>query len=154
MTRPVYTKTPESRMAGVERRLRFLERRSQIPEGATGGGGIQFDTTPQEGGFLDVTTTEGNFDLIQNAPDSDMNLNAVETINVIGEKGVLIRGEGDSGVIIRASGDGNLLLIATGGSDIQLTVTGGGFIHMGLSSTDPGVVGALWNDGGTVKVSI
>jgi hypothetical protein len=33
MTRPVYTKTPESRMAGAERKIRFLERREQVPHG-------------------------------------------------------------------------------------------------------------------------
>ena len=33
MTRPVYTKTPESRMAGAERQIRFLERREQVPHG-------------------------------------------------------------------------------------------------------------------------
>jgi hypothetical protein len=159
--RPVYLKTQDTRLAGAERRLRFLERREQLPNPHTdddlagGGGGIQFDTTPQEGGFLEVTTSTGSISLdaetgIVLAGDdfalvqSDSGYIQVESQGISsGGLGILIRSyDSDAKVVIQSGSSGDIRIAA-----------GGQIIMDGLPDFDPAVHGALWNDGGTMKIS-
>ncbi len=61
--KPVYAKTQDTRLAGLERQVRFLLRRSQTPEPdlyGPGGGGIQFDTYPQDGDWLYLNATDAS----------------------------------------------------------------------------------------------
>jgi hypothetical protein len=136
------------------------------PCGGGGGGGIQFDTTPQAGTFLQITTstymeldTEGSQGLSLSALGSgDVSLFTADgSVNIDGKRGIVMTGRGNDGIILQTSGDGDLLLDAHGGTGwIQLRAqssSGRYIVLVGLPTSDPGVGGALWNDGGTLKIS-
>jgi hypothetical protein len=154
MTKPVYVKTQNTRLAGLERKVRFLERREQIPNGMDlGGDGIQFDVSPQDGGFLRVTTTDhmdienagaGQF-ILENTGDGEFSIYDDHSgLNIFSGFGVIVQGDGDNGVIIRASGDGDLVLETVGAAQLRIN---------GLPTSDPGGSGLVWNDGGTLKIT-
>jgi hypothetical protein len=159
--RPVYVKTQDTRLAGVERRVRFLERREQLPNPHTdddlagGGSGIQFDTTPQEGGFLEVTTLTGSISL---DAETGIVLAGDEYALVQSNSGyILVESQGVSsgglGVLIRSHSSTGKVLIQSGSSGDIRIAAGGQIIMDALPDFDPEVVGALWNDGGTLKIS-
>ena len=66
-----------------------------------GGGGIQFDVTPQSGTFLDIRTTG-----VQSPTNNGITLQATDAINIYGEEGVAINGVGAGGVILNAAASG------------------------------------------------
>jgi hypothetical protein len=116
--------------------------------------GIQFETDPQDGAWLHIETTaiEGGGPFghgIRLIADlGDLELNAVDhDITLIAGNDILWSSDRD----VAATADRDLNLSAQ--RDIVLDVGTGTIILHGLPTTDPGITGALWNDGGTLKVS-
>jgi hypothetical protein len=139
-----------------------------VNEGGSGeGGGIQFDTTPQAGGFLQVTTTSGNLNLDVEGSGNlnlvadgsgDVSVYAAEgSVNIEGNEGVIIVGDGDTGIGLDAKGDGDLQLTASGTNDIRLVAfssSGRHIVLQGIPTSDPAEAGAIWNSAGTLKISL
>jgi hypothetical protein len=148
--RPVYVKTQDTRLAGVERRLRFLERREQLPnphlETDLGGGstGIVFDEV-NTGGWLYVSTPGTD------SPNGDIILEAGSDI-------VLQIVDGSGGGLARitldeSTGGIELDSFGTGGITLDLNLGGGKLRVKHLPTTAPGSGGYVWNDGGTLKIT-
>jgi hypothetical protein len=136
--------------------------------GLGGGGGIQFDTDNQ-GGFLYVQTND-----IDTA-GSGVGLCLFDDSG----GGIQVQASGGGSVEVRTTGGGDTIIRSTGtvrvqdentgaGAGVlisslrshvtiatgqQLSGTAGYLILDGLPTSDPGVPGAVWNDGGTLKVS-
>lgn len=153
--KPIYAKTQDTRLAGLERRVRFLERREQIPnphlEGEGGGDGIMFDTAPQEGGFLEVTTMTGSLTLQSHG--SDINLFGDENVNLTGY-GININSTGGGGIVIESDGVGDITIQTAAGDNVNLIIGAGAFLKItGLPTSAPGITGGVWNDSGTLKIT-
>lgn len=143
---------------------------------ATGGGtGIQFDTSPQEGGFLEVTTTmtggitlEEHYGTGISLHSEDASLGQGFISLTTGDGAVFI---GSTSIVNRlsASGSGGAFEVQQGGTafqifrvfdtkdvqvraavfDVQAT---GGFI-MALPTSAPAGSNRLWNNGGIVTIT-
>jgi hypothetical protein len=139
--KPVYTKTADTRLAGLERQVRFLLRRSQTPEPdsyGAGGGGIQFDTDPQTGGFLVVTTTASG-GVSVHADNGGVDLSSDDFVD--------LTSTGDGGIWLHTEGAGNLFLEANAGSDVVIQIHSPALLQLvGLPTSDPGVGNAVWRD--------
>ena len=120
---------------------------------AGAGGGIQFEVD-NVGGWLSIETT-----------GTESGLSTGQGIRLIVDVGKLSLNSptGDTEILtgrdVLISPDRDLIVTASRDTyvqadrDISLRAVGGNVIISGLPSSDPGVTGALWNDGGTVKVS-
>jgi hypothetical protein len=122
--------------------------------GAGGGSGIQYETV-NTGGWLDVETTGHS-----PSTTTGMLFYATEDIEILADGETFISGGGTSEAVhITTSGvaAGNIGIDATHGSTSLVIVVAAGTGHYlilnGLPTTDPGVSGAVWNDGGTLKIS-
>jgi hypothetical protein len=113
--------------------------------GAGGGGGIMFDVAPQEGGFLEVTVTDGSLTLESKPPDgTDINLYAPETnVNLQGD-GINIVSQGGGGIIIEVDDFGDLVLQINPSANLSI---------VGLPTVSPGGTGRVWNDGGFLRIT-
>ena len=152
--RPVYSKTSDTRLAGLERSVRFLLRREQLPNPHTdtdlggGGTGIQFDVDPQEGNFLHVSTDGGvgggievtdtgdgntassGIKIMENGSDVITILNAGDGSAKGGPsvKGIEIRNAGNGSLVIRQTGDGGLTIQDDGTAPLEIHSTGAGIV--------------------------
>jgi hypothetical protein len=97
---------------------------------------------------LSISATAGDITLYA---DND------QSVNITGSSGVIINGEGNDGVVIDSDGDGDIVIDARHGTtSLKLWADGASGHHIvmtGLPTTDPGVQGALWNSGGTLKIA-
>lgn len=150
--------------------------------GTGGGGGIQFDTDPQVGGYLRITTDGSPATLGSNAiyidnsdPDNGMRIKndsnstfVVENdgdgemsiydnhagLNIFSGLGIVVQGDGANGVVITTTGSGDLQITATGGTNVVIDAEGSAnIVLLSLPTSDPSVSGAIWNDSGTLKIS-
>jgi hypothetical protein len=107
----------------------------QLGGDGAGGGGIQFDTYPQDGGYLYLSAddedpahgrsfyfkgmhgfdfinadgSDGNFDIEQYSTSNDLNIYSDSSmVNIQGRGGLILEGKGDGGVQMQADGDGNM----------------------------------------------
>lgn len=158
--KPLYAKTQDTRLAGLERRVRFLERREQLPNPHTdddlggGGSGIMFDTAPQEGGFLEATATTGSITFQTTGGfGADINLDSSENVNLQGQ-GINIISDGGGAIILQSTGAGDIVLTTAAGDNINLQIGSGAVLKItGLPTSAPGVSNAVWNDSGTLKIT-
>jgi hypothetical protein len=122
--------------------------------------GLRGGVNPQDVTDLTITTTDGNLDLVAEGT-GDINLFADNNNSVLigGDHGVVVRGSGDGGVVIDADGTGDLRLDANSLQapiNIRLDAASSGGHHViisGLPTSNPNIQGALWDSGGTVKIS-
>jgi hypothetical protein len=146
-----------------------LHGRDHAPDGAdpiptVAGGGIQFDTRPQDGDWLYVETTGtqpdtthtgielvASQDIVQEgrrisleADTENINVSSDEsTVDVFGQDGVTITGNGDTGVVIAVNGAGDVWIQLQPGNNLKIS---------GLP-TIAGAAGNVYNSSGTLKIS-
>jgi hypothetical protein len=116
-------------------------------EGAGGGGGgIQFDTDPQAGGFLVVSTTASG-GVSVHADNGGVDLSSDDFVD--------LTSTGDGGIWLHTQGAGNLLLEAQGTSGVDIQLHTPALLRLlSLPTSDPGVGGAVWRDGsGFLRIS-
>jgi hypothetical protein len=100
----------ETSIGDHERRIVILERKPS----SSGSTGIQFDTDPQSGLFLTVTTTSGNLDLIQESDSNAINIYAsgaasdilIESVNAKIQMAAGSQFDIDSGGALNMTADG------------------------------------------------
>lgn len=112
--------------------------------GATGNA-VLFDTFPQDADYLAFDTQSGI--AMANHDDSPV------SIQQLGDEALHIENAGSGDLNVESSGAGNLILQCSASGDLLLVVGSGNLIIQGLPTSDPGVSGALWDDGGTLKIS-
>jgi hypothetical protein len=102
------------------------------PCGGGGGGGIQFDTRPQVGTYLEVTTTGAapTGDGIRLAASGgDITIEDTgDDVNISGD-GLSFAASGNNGIVLTTSGAGNIVLDAGANSGIDIGGNTFGFMH-------------------------
>lgn len=94
------------------------------------------NTTPQDVGEVTISVTEGNLDLeSKNAGDINLYASGGASVNIVSDKQIVLQSRGDGGIIIDNDADGEIL------------------IHGLRTSEGAPTSGALWNSGGTLRIS-
>jgi hypothetical protein len=136
--------------------------------GGGGSGGVM--DAPVSGEFIQFNTSSymnfdndgiGGLNLDANGT-GDVNLYAAQGyVNIEGHTGVVIVARGTNGILFDAKGNGDIYLNATGTNDVVLK-SNNGWVYLpgptvvirGIPTADPHLSGQLWNDLGTLKISL
>jgi hypothetical protein len=115
--------------------------------GGAGGGGLAvlFDTFPQDADYLAFDTQSGI--AMANHDDSPVSLQQ------LGNEALHIENAGSGQLNLESSGTGGIILECTSTGDLIIRVTGGLLVFQGVPTSDPGVSGAIWNNGGVLNIS-
>ena len=112
--------------------------------------GIQYEVTPQTGAWLDIETVDvfGSFGVRIIANLGTFSINAVdEDVEIVAGRNVEVTAAED--VELVADQDVNI----TGTRDVTLRAVDGSILLVNVPTTDPHILRAVWNDGGTLKLS-
>lgn len=104
---------------------------------STTGGGILFDTRPQSGGFLQVTTNDAGANSFNLQSAGEMDVRAAEFLSIAGSSTVELHG--DSTVTVDSQAGVWLLNISAGDIRVRNSADGGIEIHDQGTAASPGV---------------
>lgn len=119
------------------------------------GGGYASLTGPGETTSPGALTQIGDFIVLSTTETSGLEVTDAGGVQLIddGTVGIGISELSSGPISIVADGGGPILITGLGAGNITITINTGNLIFQSLPTSDPGVSGAVWNNGGVLNVS-